>query len=283
MNSIHNNGENDKSLNGELDKLSSAYTRLDQDEPPELLDQAILNSAHRAIEKKPHWMKFGWLHGLTTTAVFVLAFSLVLNQPEPTQVLEDSLNNNEALLPEIGKIAKKQTLDVRSLEPESDNFSSEMKTKEEERQDSPQDTPVTAAPMSTSGTITPEDLARHSASEIQHTLGAQDSLRGKHDNLEKGAEISETLQVEIISDEADLMVDSVKVEAAYEIPQPRAAVEPVLAEAESQVSEEPGIEQELLAIIRMKQAGDDQWITELELFKERYPDYPVPDALHQVP
>ncbi|MCP4048886.1 MAG: hypothetical protein GY732_23170 [Gammaproteobacteria bacterium] len=283
MNSIHNNGENDKSLNGELDKLSSAYTRLDQDEPPELLDQAILNSAHRAIEKKPHWMKFGWLHGLTTTAVFVLAFSLILNQPKSTQVLEDGLNNNEALRLESGKIAKKQALDVRSLKPESDDFSLEMKTKEEERQDSHQDTPVAAAPMSASRNITPEDLARHSASEVQHTLGAQESLREKRDSLDKDAEISETLQVEIISDEADLMVDSVKVEAAYEIPQPRAAVEPVLAEAESQVSEEPGIEQELLAIIKMKQAGDDQWITELELFKERYPDYPVPDALHQVP
>ena len=76
MNSIHNNGENDSSLNDDLVKLGHGYGQLQQDEPPELLDQAILNSAHRALEKKPHWMKFGWLHGLTTAAVFVLAFSL---------------------------------------------------------------------------------------------------------------------------------------------------------------------------------------------------------------
>ena len=74
MNTIHNNGENDKSLNEDLHRLGKAYGQLPHDQPPQLLDQAILNSAHRAVENKPHWMKFGWLHGLTTAAVFVLAY-----------------------------------------------------------------------------------------------------------------------------------------------------------------------------------------------------------------
>jgi hypothetical protein len=72
MNTIHNNGDNDKSLNDGMEKLGRAYDQLPNEEPPELLDQAILSSAHRAVEKKPHWMKFGWLHGLTTAAVVVL-------------------------------------------------------------------------------------------------------------------------------------------------------------------------------------------------------------------
>ena len=80
MNSIHNNGENDQSLNEGLDKLGNAYAQLPDEQPPELLDQAILNQAHRAVEKKPHWMQFGWLHGLTTAAVVVLAISLVFNR-----------------------------------------------------------------------------------------------------------------------------------------------------------------------------------------------------------
>jgi hypothetical protein len=244
MNSIHNNGENDKSLNGELDKLSSAYTHLEQDEPPELLDQAILNSAHRAVEKKPHWMKFGWLHGLTTTAVFVLAFSLILNQPESTPIPEDGISNNENIRLESGKVAKK----------------------------------------SVAKELNPEDRSRHSASEVQHSLSAQESLRGKRDSLDKDAEITGLLQEEIATDEADMMADSLNIEATYEMSQPSAAVKPALGEAEMQVSEKTGIEQELLAIIEMKQAGDNQWITELELFKERYPDYPLPDALKdQVP
>jgi hypothetical protein len=284
MNSIHNNGGNDKSLNGELDNLSSAYTRLEQDEPPELLDQAILNSAHRALEKKPHWMKFGWLHGLTTTAVFVLAFSLILNQPESTPILEDGISNNETMRLESSKVAKKQLPEIKSLEVKSDEFRLEMKTRDVERQDSPQNAPVAAAPMSASKEINPEDRARHSASEVQHSLSAQEGLRQKRESLDQDAEISGALQEEIVSDEADLMVDSLKVEAAYEMPQSLAVEEPVLGEAESQISEKPGIEQKLLAIIEMKQAGDNQWITELALFKERYPDYPLPDALkNQVP
>jgi hypothetical protein len=284
MNSTHNNGENDRSLNGELDNLHSAYTRLEQDEPPELLDQAILNSAHRAVEKKPHWMKFGWLHGLTTTAVFVLAFTLVLNQPESTQVLEGDISNNEAARLESGKIAKKQAPDVKSLEIMPDELNLEMKTKGAVRRDTPQNIPVAAAPMSASKEINTEDRARYSTSEVQHSLSTQESLRENRDSLDKDAEISGALQEEIVADEAHLVVDSLKAEATYEMPQPRAVEEPVLGEAESQVSEKPGIEQELLAIIEMKQAGDNQWITELELFKERYPDYPLPDTLKdQVP
>jgi hypothetical protein len=284
MNSIHNNGENDKSLNGELDKLSSAYARLEQDEPPELLDQAILNSAHRAVEKKPHWMKFGWLHGLTTTAVFVLAFSLILNQPESTPILEDGISNSETMRLESGKAAKKQALDVKLLEVKPDEFNLEMKTKGAARQDTPQNIPVATAPMSASKEINPEDRARHSASQVQHSPSAQESLRGKRDSLDKDAEITGLLQEESATDEADMMADSLKIEATYEMSQPSAAAKSALGEAEMQVSEKPGIEQELLAIIEMKQAGDNQWITELELFKERYPDYPLPDALKdQVP
>lgn len=279
MNSIHNNGENDKSLNGELGKLSSAYTRLEQDEPPELLDQAILNSAHRAVEKKPHWMKFGWLHGLTTTAVFVLAFSLILNQPESTQVLVDDIGNNEAIRLESGKVMKKQAVDVRSLEIKSDDFSAEMKTREEERQDSPQSTPSAAAPMSASTEINPEDRARRTAPEVQHSLRAQQGLRESREAPDKDAEIAGALREEIASDEADRVVESPKTEAAYDMSQPRSVEEPVLGEAENQVKEKSVVEQELLAIIELKQAGDGQWITELELFKERYPDYPLPDAL----
>ncbi len=87
------------------------------------------------------------------------------------------------------------------------------------------------------------------------------------------------LQEEVTRDGADLMVDSIKAEATYEMSLPSAATEPVLEEAETHVDDESGIEQQILTIIEMKQAGDSQWIAELELFKERYPDYPLPDVL----
>ena len=91
MNNIPNNGENDQSLSDGLDRLGDAYGQLQHEEPPELLDQAILNRAHRAVEKKPGWMQFGWMHGLTTTAVVVLALSLIFNQREQVTVYDDGM------------------------------------------------------------------------------------------------------------------------------------------------------------------------------------------------
>ncbi len=55
---------------------------------------------------------------------------------------------------------------------------------------------------------------------------------------------------------ADLMVDSIKAEATYEMSLPSAATEPVLEEAETHVDDESGIEQQILTIIEMKQAGE---------------------------
>lgn len=55
---------------------------------------------------------------------------------------------------------------------------------------------------------------------------------------------------------------------------PAAAAEPL-----SKEEEQSTIERQLLAIIRLKEAGDDTWITELEKFKQVHPDYPLPEEL----
>ena len=119
MNSQHKNGGNDMDLNEDLDRFGQRYGQLQQDEPPELLDLAILNSAHRAVDKEVYLtkfgrMKFGWLHGLTTAAVFVLAFSLILKQTESPSVFEDGSAINEPVSLEREVVAKKQSLEDRS-------------------------------------------------------------------------------------------------------------------------------------------------------------------------
>jgi hypothetical protein len=38
-------------------------------------------------------------------------------------------------------------------------------------------------------------------------------------------------------------------------------------------------EEQLRAILRMQQAGDERWKTELEAFIKSHPDYPLPDEL----
>lgn len=92
MNSIHNNGPDDKRLNDDIEKLDQAYRQLSSEEPPELLDQAVLSSAHRAVEGKDHWLDFGWIHGLTTAAVVVLAVSIILTQRQPVDFDENGLS-----------------------------------------------------------------------------------------------------------------------------------------------------------------------------------------------
>ena len=59
MNSNHKNGDNNTPFEDDLGKVSQAYRQMTAEEPPELLDQAILNKAHHAVEKQSHWMQFG--------------------------------------------------------------------------------------------------------------------------------------------------------------------------------------------------------------------------------
>jgi len=91
MNSIQNNGPQDNSLKDDLEKLDRDYQQLKSEEPPELLDQAVLNSAHRALEGRAGWMDFGWIHGLTTAAVVVLAISIILTQRQPVSIEESGI------------------------------------------------------------------------------------------------------------------------------------------------------------------------------------------------
>ena len=132
MNSIHNNDDNGKILDEDLEKLGSSYAELEQIEPPDLVDQAILNTAHRAVEKKASRLKFSWVHGLATTAVFVLAFSLILQQPDPASLNPRDVISTEPQAPKALRSGKKQN--AGSLE---DNAGAELELKSDMAQSPP--------------------------------------------------------------------------------------------------------------------------------------------------
>lgn len=73
-----------------LESIRSAWRELDQDEPPQLLDQAVLNSARRQLERGPKFRRLRWLGAFATAAVVVIAVTLVVRQdqyaPAPTPV-----------------------------------------------------------------------------------------------------------------------------------------------------------------------------------------------------
>ena len=275
MNSIHNNGENDKSLNDDLDKLSDVYGQLQHDEPPELLDRTVLNSAHRAVESKPHWMQFGWLHGLTTAAVFVLAFSIVLNQREPVPVYENGMRNNEPVGLQREITAKKQS--AGQLKPEE--LRTEMKVKTEDRQELPQSMPAAAAPDSLEGESAHGDMAQQPVLEVQSSLDVRDSLHGKSDRVDKDAPAREMMLEEEMMDEVDSMVASPQTGAVAKQVLSATVAEPATSAEKARAGTDSEAEQRLLDIIKLKQDGDARWETELKLFRESYPDYPLPDEL----
>ena len=273
MNTIHNNGENDNSLNDGLDKLGHAYGQLPHEEPPELLDQAILNSAHRAVEKKPHWMKFGWLHGLTTTAVFVLALSLIFNQREQVPEYDDRMRTSESAGLQREKAAKKQSEDIQS------DLRMEVKEENENRQDVISSAPVAAASPSEAMEVAVGEQGMEPASAGRRSMSAQDSLKVKTDRADNDAAGNAPLLEESLMDEADLIADTPELEVIARQSRPAAVAAPAASEFGASVEIDPETEQKLLAIISLKQSGDEAWITELEKFKQDYPDYPLPKDL----
>jgi len=274
MNSIHNNGENDNPLDDDLVELGNAYGRLPHEEPPELLDQAVLNSAHRAVEKKPHWLKFGWLHGLTTTAVFLLALSLIFNIREPVPDFENGVRLNESAGLQRDKATKKHSADI-----ESEDQRMEMKENGEIRQDSLRSVPASAPPQREVMGVAVGDQATDQLSVTRGSMHAQEVLQAKKDGADNDASANEPVLEELLMDEADLIAEPSVFEATSSRSRATVAKELSKIELEAPAEIDADIEQKLLAIIKLKESGDKTWKTELALFKQNYPDYPLPEEL----
>jgi hypothetical protein len=268
MSDIHNNGSNDH----DLERLGQAYEQLRQEQPPDLLDQAVLNSARRAVEKKPHWMKFTWLHGLTTAAVFVLAFSLVLNQREPLPDFEGGIQATEPDLEGFREPVKKQL-----EEHAADTLRLQQEAKGEMRQDSARRmrAPTPAAPSVTAAAEeakTTEVMKSGQVREFRTGISAEvDKDTGEiMQEIDDQALDMAAAPAEVAETESDVVASTPAVAEPAGV-----TLEDMPAKAE----QDPDIEQKIHAIIELKRSGDPGWQTELAAFRESYPDYPLPAEL----
>jgi len=274
MNSIHNNGENDKSLDEGMDKLDQAYTQLPDEHPPELLDQAILNSAHRAVEKKPHWMQFGWLHGLTTAAVVVLAISLMFNQREQLPSFENELKVDESVRLRRATVGKKQSPEMQAGEPVM-----ELKEKREDRREIYQPAPAAAAPQAELMESSEVELPAETTADAFSTVNARKIERAKKDSNDEDLSGNRPADEEQLLDNATLASDAPELEAITKQIQPAATATGLREEMDDLTDKDARIEQQLQEIILLKQSGDEAWKSELKSFIENYPDYPLPTEL----
>ncbi len=245
MNNIHNNGPDDKLLNDELEELGHTYQQNSSEEPPELLDQAILNRAHRAVEKKDHWLDFGWVHGLTTAAVVVLALSIILTQHQPAGPEENG--SLQELSKEVSRKAHK---------------------------DAGQVMPAASAPETQTGARAEAVSASDAAGDFRAMKSIQSEDPLLREEILEANEPAETrfakpstvgfADESVPAEEAEIEVDAIKLdEDKIDTERLQSATE----------------EEQVQAILMMKNAGDIRWEAELKIFIENHPDYPLPDEL----
>ena len=95
-------GTLDDELERDLAQIRPEWNVLEAAEPPDLVDQAVLNTARRDLEPPAKTRPLRWLGGLATAAVVVLAFSVILDtsppgvDTRPDPALEDSLRKESA-------------------------------------------------------------------------------------------------------------------------------------------------------------------------------------------
>jgi len=130
-----------------------------------------------------------------------------------------------------------------------------------------------------------DGLKTSESARLQSDIAVPEKINHSNRELRKKMvsehDLNESLSEENMNDPTDTIIDTQESDQIYRQAAPMAAAG--LSSSEKQVqqnaSPETQIEQDLLAIIRLKQSGDAAWKSALERFKRTYPDYPLPAEL----
>ena len=100
----------------DLEAVHSAWSGLEQTDPPELLNQAVLNAARRELGARRKSRPLRWLGGFATAAVIVLALTIVIQQDEQ-QTGPTLKKTNGFMLEQAAPAARKKEAKVSAAAP----------------------------------------------------------------------------------------------------------------------------------------------------------------------
>ncbi|HXH71502.1 MAG TPA: hypothetical protein VNI58_01635, partial [Mariprofundaceae bacterium] len=95
--------------NDEHDDISRLYRQSRIEEPPMRLDSAILREARHSVEPKPGFRLRAWLLPIASTAVVLLAVTVVIQmQQQPKIMAPEPARNFEAPAPAAGAVTREK-------------------------------------------------------------------------------------------------------------------------------------------------------------------------------
>lgn len=110
----------DRRLLKDLEQLQSDWERMERAEPPGLLDQAVLNTARRALESKKRRRPLKWLGGFATATVAVLAITVVWLPERPADLPPPGATGLPAPRDKAAELMQESTPEPRDAAPPID-------------------------------------------------------------------------------------------------------------------------------------------------------------------
>jgi hypothetical protein len=232
-------------FDNDLEAVRSAWNGLEKAEPPELLDQAVLNTARRELESRPGRWPLRWLGGFATATVIVLALSIVTQQdpqaPAPVVDETDGIKLDQS----VSTAAKKEVdRDTAKSTAAPGDQAGQTRTGSEDRIEKQVQQAEPASPEASAAAELQEPATLH---------------RQKVRSEEMPAAVAEVNAASPAI--AEMMADT-------ETEPEKESAE--LAEAEAWI-------ERLMLLWETQQ--DEKLVVELAAFREAFPDYPLPSEL----
>ena len=287
-----NNPVDGNKLDADLNRIEQAYQRVSADEPPELLDRAVLNKARLATEVKRtgwHFEGFRWVSAFTTASVVVISLALILDQagevPVPGDVPAKPVSRTESYEADAFSADDANEMEESVQEParafrETEETRAKRAQATEEKIDQPAAgqslglSRVAEAPMAVAAPapVPAEQQRRNDESQVKDEFADRQGIVADNKAiLQKSA--SDTDAPEGARDGMEMAAEPVA----------ESALDAITVTGARLIREPPPPDEWIRRIMNLKeQQLDDQVAQQLTEFRRVYPDYELPEELSRL-